>query len=230
MAQELVDHAAALQQHQPGIGAHQHAGPERQHDQRQDEDAPAFRQGVGEIGDGIAEQQRNQRDREADLEGQRKAAPIDVLGEDAPIILQREAVMVDRLPGEPADRQHDQSQDHEQRRRHQRQHQPVLTALMLLRWIWHGRHQRWHRWSRLLHLSRLRERSDREGDPGEGILPLGESLLSRHPLPNPPPRAGEGVQRPCRCTHGSSPLSPHFCMNDAQRFSAASPADEDHQA
>ena len=131
--QELVDHAGPLQQHQPGIGAHQHAGPERQHHQRQDHDAPSLRHGAGGIGDGIAEQQRQHGHHEADLEGQRKAAPVDVFAEDAAVILQREAVMVDRLPGEPADRQHDEQQDHQQRRRRQRQHQALLAALMAQR-------------------------------------------------------------------------------------------------
>jgi hypothetical protein len=30
--QRLVDEAVALQQDDPGVGAHQHAGPQRQHD------------------------------------------------------------------------------------------------------------------------------------------------------------------------------------------------------
>src|SRR3954470_4384598 len=131
LAQQLVDDAGPLQQREPGIGADQHAGPERQHHQRQDDDAPPFRRDARRIGNGITEQQRQQRHQQADFERQHKTAPVDVLAPDPAVILQRKAVMIDRLPGEPADRQHDQQQDHQQRRRDQRQHQAVFAALML---------------------------------------------------------------------------------------------------
>ena len=110
--QELVDHSCPLQQRQPGIGPHQYAGPERQDHQCEDADAPSFGDRAGSIGDRITEQQRQRRHHQADLEGQQEAAPVDLFTQDAAVVLQRETVMVDRLPAEPPDREHDQQQNH----------------------------------------------------------------------------------------------------------------------
>src|SRR5437899_8885360 len=138
LAQQLVDDAGPLQQREPGIGADQHTGPERQHHQRQDDDAPPFWRDARRIGNGIAEQQRQQRYQQADFERQGKAAPVDDLAPDPAIILQRKTVVIDRLPGEPADRQHDQQQDHDQRRQRQRQHQALFATLVEYREVLHG--------------------------------------------------------------------------------------------
>ena len=183
LAQQLVDDAGPLQQREPGIGADQHAGPERQHHQRQDDDAPPFRRDARRIGNGITEQQRQHRHQQADLKRQRKAAPVDVLAPDPAVVLQRKTVVIDRLPGEPADRQHDQQQDHEQRRQRQRQHQALFATLVEYREVLHGA---------------------AHGDPA--------------------------MARNARCTPRRVAGQNYFCMKPTQRFSAASPAGDDHQA
>ncbi|PJG53962.1 hypothetical protein CVM73_18100 [Bradyrhizobium forestalis] len=50
-----------------------------------------------------------------------------------------------------------------------------------------------------MHLSRLRERSTREARRVRALSSGGMSRCRKHPLPNPPPLAGEGARRLCGC-------------------------------
>jgi len=85
----------------PVRGRSQHRrGPARwsrtQHHQRQDDDAPPFRRDARRIGDGITEQQRQQRHQQADFERQRKVRHRCPRSRST-IILQRKSVVINLL-------------------------------------------------------------------------------------------------------------------------------------
>jgi hypothetical protein len=64
--ERAVDHAVVAEDHDPGIGAHQDADPERQHDQRERDQLPAGRQAAHPVRERVAQHDahrgRNQRD------------------------------------------------------------------------------------------------------------------------------------------------------------------------
>ncbi|KAG0919237.1 hypothetical protein G6F65_021878 [Rhizopus arrhizus] len=66
--QQLVDHAVAAQQHDPGEGAHQEAGPERQQHPEQQRGLAFGRQAGDQVGHGIARHHREERRPQRDLQ------------------------------------------------------------------------------------------------------------------------------------------------------------------
>ena len=96
--QQVVDDALGLQQHDPRCRAHQQRGPERQqHAHQQQRGAPRRRMGY-EVGERIAEQQAQYRDRHTDQEGACEQLQVDALllrlAHDAAV---RSAVAVQRV-------------------------------------------------------------------------------------------------------------------------------------
>ena len=83
-AQELVQDAVLRQQAHPGVDADQERGPERQHDQHQQQRPPP-RRGAGDgVGHGIAQQQRDQGRGGGDAQGGDPGGEIEIVGEQQP--------------------------------------------------------------------------------------------------------------------------------------------------
>ncbi len=133
--QHLVGDAGALEQDEPGIGAHENAGPERQDDEGEDQHVPRPLHMGGGISDRVAQDQRHHRHDQRDAKGEREAAPVDVLAEDAAVVLQREAVVIDRLRHQPADGDNHQREDDDDRRRGEQEHEPLLAAPVAGGWV-----------------------------------------------------------------------------------------------
>ena len=91
--ERLVDQAASLQQHQPGIGTHQHAGPERDNHADQNQIGPEAMQPGGGVGDGEAQHNGENGHHEADLERQAEGVPVNAFLKDPRIVGEREAFL-----------------------------------------------------------------------------------------------------------------------------------------
>ena len=102
--QTFVHHAATAQQHHPRIGAHEHAGPER-HDDRREHEPRRARPGRGQDeGERVAEHERQERDRRADLEGVGEDLRVDGCAEELAVAREREGRREHARVEKPADR------------------------------------------------------------------------------------------------------------------------------
>ena len=140
--QRLIDQSAALQEHQPGIGPHQHAGPERQDHADQNQVGPETLQARSGVGNGEAHDDRQDRHQETDLEGQGEGVPVNAFLENPDVVGQGKPFLgLDRLKGQPAQRHDQQHHDHDQRRGEQQQHGGVLLAFFTGQGVFagHGR-------------------------------------------------------------------------------------------
>ncbi|MNT34439.1 hypothetical protein D3C72_1704210 [compost metagenome] len=86
--QRLVDHPGGLQQHQPGVGAGEQAGPHRQQHDVQDPAAPAARHQGDRPGQREAQQQAEQRHQAGHREGVEQHPRIGRVGEQLLIVAQ----------------------------------------------------------------------------------------------------------------------------------------------
>ena len=112
-AQELLDQAVVGQKAHPGIDADQERGPERQHDQHQQQRPPVGRGAGDGIGHGIAQQQGHEGRGRRDAQRGEPGRQIEVVGEEQREALEAEAQLdrrhrVGRI-GSHRDGQHQQA-------------------------------------------------------------------------------------------------------------------------
>jgi hypothetical protein len=99
--QHIVDQAVVLQQSDPGVDTQQERGPERQHDQHQQEGAPRIPGARDGIRHGISDQQTEERGDRRHHDGVEVGAQIERIGEE--IRVARQMNLWHRQAMQPAD-------------------------------------------------------------------------------------------------------------------------------
>ncbi|MCY1542005.1 hypothetical protein D9M68_777260 [compost metagenome] len=129
--EQLVHHAIAAQQHDPGEGAHQEAGPERQQHPEQERGLAPGRQAGDQVGHGIAGHHGEERRPQRDLQRNQQHVHIHGRFEQPVVLRQREALVAEHAQQQQLphgiDEQH--QQQHDQGRRHQEVAAPRAHAL-----------------------------------------------------------------------------------------------------
>ena len=123
--QQLVDHAVALEQDDPGERAHQETRPERQQNPEQQRRPRVPTRGRHEIRDGVARYDRDDGRQQRDPQRDQQDVDIDRRGEELPVLRQVEArCALDAEQQQLADRIDEQGGEQRHQRRAHRDPRP----------------------------------------------------------------------------------------------------------
>ncbi len=112
--QRAIEHAVAAEQHHPGVGAHQHRGPERQQHEDEADRRPEGRRRGHQEAQRIAQQQAEEGDQQRDLERVPEDAEIELLAQRLGVPVERAAL--DAEAQHAHDREQEEHEQQDQRR------------------------------------------------------------------------------------------------------------------